>query len=299
MLGGKPSPVAEHEARGDTARIYHEIRQTFRVSGVNLNFRTWAAFQTAFPIIWTAMQPIAAARSFETSSDELRARAVRLASSLPELRVEANLGESQRHQIRQALLLYHYVNPKLLLFTVILRRALAGVRAAGGSVRIPPGPQVPFGAPATMAAMEMVDESPADPRLRRLFGDIRRTLRLPAINSDYRTLALWPDYLDPAWAALKPVAQGPDFAHAAETLARAAIAAAEWFPAPPELEMSRLRQAGEKASLLRVTRDFERVLPSLILNIALLARDWWGVDRLGESPFPVTDAFEAERGDRA
>jgi pimeloyl-ACP methyl ester carboxylesterase len=58
MLGlGKPKPVDEYEARGETERVYHQIRQTLRVTGVNLNFRTWAAFEEFFPAMWDAVQP--------------------------------------------------------------------------------------------------------------------------------------------------------------------------------------------------------------------------------------------------
>src|ERR671910_2398512 len=112
MVGRKPQPIAEHEARGDTARIYHEIRQTLRVTGVNLNFRTWAGFPVFFPVMWTAMQPVAASRAFESASDALRSRAVDLALELPRLHVSAALGESQRYQIARALALYDYINPK-------------------------------------------------------------------------------------------------------------------------------------------------------------------------------------------
>lgn len=52
MSSRKSRPIAEHEAHGDTARIYHEIRQTLRVSGVNLNFRTWATFPHFFSAMW-------------------------------------------------------------------------------------------------------------------------------------------------------------------------------------------------------------------------------------------------------
>lgn len=93
MLKRKRSPIAEHEARGHTARIYHEICQTLRVSGVNLNFRRWATFPEFFPVMWAGMQPLAASDAFESAADGLRARAVDLAFTLPPLQVRAALGE--------------------------------------------------------------------------------------------------------------------------------------------------------------------------------------------------------------
>ena len=78
--------------------------------------------------------------------------------------------------------------------------------------------------------MEMVDEEPSDKRLRQLFSDIKKTLQLSSINSDYRTLALWPDYLEPAWGALKPVVQTEAYREAAVALGDHARAAADRFP---------------------------------------------------------------------
>ena len=296
MLTRMPQPIPEHEACDETARIYHEIRQTLRVSGVNLNFRTWAGFPRFFPVMWSAMQPIAASQAFESGADRVRAHAAALAGELPPLQIEATVGESQRFQIQSALALYHYINPKLLVFTILVRRGLAGEASTAASSGTELGPRVPFGAPRRMAAMEMVDESPADRRLRRLFRDIKTTMRLSSINSDYRTLALWPDYLEPVWVSLKRVVRTDEYRQAAHVLVQEAASVADRFPAPVNLDLRRLKGRGDNmTAVLDVTTRFERLLPPLILNIALLARDWWPGDELRRSPFPITgDAVEAK-----
>jgi len=69
-----------------------------------------------------------------------------------------------------------------------------------------------------MAAMEMVSETPDDKSLRDLFDDIKKTLSLRSVNSDYRTLALWPDYLADAWGRLKPVTGRDEYTAAADRL---------------------------------------------------------------------------------
>lgn len=291
MLTRQHQPIAEHEARGETARIYHELRQTLRVSGVNLNFRTWAAFPRFFPAMWVAMQPVVASRAFESATDDLRARAADLTLGLPALRADTLLGESQRFQLERALALYHYINPKLLLFTVLVERGLAAERT--DSSELSTGnfeAQVPFGPPPSMAPMEMVNENPDDTRLRRLFSDIKKALQLSSVNSDYRTLALWPDYLEAAWTALKPVVQTDAYRQAALTLGDHARKTAGRFPTPPGIELHRLKARGENTdALMQLTGQFERLLPALILNIALFARDMWPDNRLRRSPFPLTD----------
>jgi hypothetical protein len=259
MLSRKPQPVAEHEARGDTARIYHEIRQTLRVTGVNLNFRTWAGFPVFFPVMWAAMQPVAASQPFEAASDGLRSRAVDLGLELPPLHVSAALGQSQRYQLARALALYHYINPKLLLFTVLVKRALAREPIPGASNDTELASRIPFGPPWNMAAMEMVDERPGDARLRRIFQDIKKTLGLSSINSDYRTLGLWPDYLEPAWAALKPTIQTQAYQDAAATLEREAASTADRFATPSIDPLATLRWSIVRGLLPRGSRPLSPV----------------------------------------
>ena len=296
MLTRKPQPVDEHGARGETARIYHEIRQTLRVSGINLNFRTWAGFPHFFATMWAAMQPIAAARAFESASDELRAHAADLSLAFPALGVRAPIGQSQRFQIERALALYHYINPKLLLFTVLVRRGLADERSGNRSFSgLAARGSLPYGSPSNMAGMEMVDENPGERRLRRVFSDIRESLQLSSINSDYRTLALWPDYLEPAWGALRPLLETDAYRGAAHALGARAQRVADGLRIPAGIELPRLAAEGEKAeAVMEVTEQFERLLPPLILNVALFARDWWPAHRLRASPFPVTEQSGTE-----
>src|SRR5262245_6929871 len=64
-------PVQEHEAEGDIERIYHEIRQTLRVSGINLDFRLWAGYERFLPVLWNAVAPNAETIAFEKSADQL------------------------------------------------------------------------------------------------------------------------------------------------------------------------------------------------------------------------------------
>ena len=233
MLGfGKNKPVAEHEAEGEIERVYHEIRQVLRVTGVNLNLRTWATFEKFLPAVWDALRPNLETRVFESAADRIRGEAVSAAASLSRLDAIAavSLGESQRFQIQRALDLYHYINPKLLVLTSAVRLALDGEKigrtAAGEPERIERGE------PTKMFPMEMVAEEPEEKDIRELFDDIKTTLALPTINSDYRTLALWPKYLAAAWQRLRPLIEQSTYKHAADTLRQTARSLARELPLP-------------------------------------------------------------------
>src|SRR3569833_1008818 len=231
-IGGGPTPVPEYEAEGEIERVYHEVRQSLRGTGVNLVFRTWASYPKFLPAAWDALRPNVETTAFEQASDTLRTEAVRQAQSLasPGSLATDGWGESRAHQIRAALELYHSINPKLLVLACAVRQALQGETGTRpADVKAEPAPR---GEPARMYPMEMEAQKPADKAVRRLFKDIQKTLTLPSINSDYRTLALWPDYLAAAWQRLKPICQSPAFAQAGTQLREQAQALARQLPYP-------------------------------------------------------------------
>lgn len=284
----KKQPVAEHEARNEIERVYHEIRQTLRVTGVNLNFRTWAAFGDFLPLVWDAMRANAETRAFESAADQLRADAARAAAKLGplEARSRVSLGESQSFQIHAALDLYYYVTPKLLVFTsaisLLLQEEEIGRANAQESDRLAPG------APGKMYAMEMEAEDPDDERLNELYRDIKETLSLPSVNSYFRALALWPDYLSAAWQRLKLRVQMSEYREAVDQLRESSRALARELPQRLSLDRQAVNDAGADIEEVIETSDlFEQLIPGAILNIALLQLDWRQGAELAVSPFPA------------
>jgi hypothetical protein len=287
---GKPQQVAEHEAEGDIARIYHEIKQSLRVTGINLNFRTWAGYSKFFPAMWAAVRPNVETRAFENAADRLRAEAVHAADALGRLEAASRvqLGESQMYQLRAALHLYHYINPKLLILTSAVRLALEGTPFDHENAAQARTELIERGEPVRMYPMEMVADPLNDARLRQLFDAIQQTLGLSTINSDYRTLALWPDYLAAAWEGLQEIIKGQAYGRASAELRERASTLARSLPYPIPLSRAHVAELGEDVDeLLGVTTAFERLLPALILNIALLELDWQPMEVLSRSPFPA------------
>ena len=298
MLGlGKKKSVAEYEARGEVERVYHEIKPTLRVSGVNLIFRTWASHAKFLPLMWDTVRPNLQTCRFEDAADQIRAEAARSAQTLGPLtaRSQASLGDSEAYQIRAALNLYHYVNPKLLVLPSAVKLSLEGETI--GSDSSDAQPLIARGVPAKMYPMEMESENPDDVELQRLFGDIKETLSLPSINSDYRTLALWPHYLATVWGALKPIIQTDAYQHLVNSLREASRVQAQDLPFPIPLNRQAVTDAGEDVdAVVEVTERFEQLLPGLIINIALCKHDWCSNEELPRSPFPAATRQSHSRG---
>lgn len=294
MLGfSRTKPIAEYAATGEIERVYHEIKQTLRVSGINLNFRTWAGYGDFLPLMWDAFRPNAETRAFESAADQVRAEAVELAESIGALNVRAAAapGDSQAYHIRATLDLYHYVNPKLLVLTSAVLQTLQadgdGQELSGGGAATH-AERIVRGIPARMAPMEMESEEPDDPKLQQTFNDIKTTLQLPAVNSDYRSLALWPDYLQAAWSELKPVVQSASWTLAGNRLRDTARELARRLPCPIALTPAAVAACGTDVDeIIQVSESFEQLLPGLIINIALLQLDWQSPQDLRRSPFPA------------
>lgn len=290
MLGSsKPKPIPEHEAEGEIEQIYHEIRQVLRVTGVNLNFRTWAGFDKFFPIMWRAMRPNLETRAFEHASDRVRAQAAEAAVSIGKVNAaeQALLGPSQSYQVRAALLLYHYINPKLLVLISAVRLALDEEQSAEADINSAPE-LIQRGIPPQMYPMEMIEENPGNKRVKQVFDDIKKTLSLSSLNSDYRTLGLWPSYLASSWERLKPVTQTEFYHEASGRLRDTAGQLSRHLPYPILLCRKQIEEAGENVeAVVKTTEQFEKLLPPLILNMALLAQDWISREQLTASPFPA------------
>ncbi|MGP0593683.1 halocarboxylic acid dehydrogenase DehI family protein [Nitrospira sp. T9] len=286
----KNHPIPEEEADKELDGIFHEIKQVFRVSGVNLNFRTWATYPKFFPVLWESIRPVAETRLFEESSNHIRALAARLAEKLPRLdaATSVGLGESQIFQIQATLDLYHYINPKLLVISSVVEYACQHPAMSEFQPQRPDHELIPRGIPLRMYPMEMIDETPDDATLRRTFRDIQRTLGLPGINSDYRTLALWPEYLCSVWHRLKPVVTHPLYLETALTLREAAQQMASHVLPRLTVSENQLRILGRKRThFLETTAQFTQLLPPLIINIVLISLDWRSRQDLERSPFPI------------
>ena len=286
----RPKPVPERNANGETERVYHEIRQTLRVSGVPLIFRMLAGYRNILPLIWDELRPNLETREFENSADRIRARAVQTAQTLLSSNKPSILsGESQRYQIQRALTLYHYIDPKILLLTSALTISLHGETVGWSAVDSHELPLIATGIPPNMYAMELADPG-SEPQLSDTFEEIKNALSLPAANSEYRTLALWPEYLCSAWARLRPLVKNAHYRRAAEELRQLSIHLARRLPLPIGLSLRTIDASGEDSDhVLRTVERFESLLPILILNNCFLLLEWFQERELVESPFPASD----------
>jgi hypothetical protein len=289
-LNKRVHPLVEGESSAETARLFHEIRQTLRLTGVPLPLRALAARESRFPALWAAVLPNAETRAFEEAADRLRDEAVHAAARLDRLSVlgRAQLGESQAFQAEAALLLLHYMDAKLLLLFSTLASALEDAPPAPlpgqgrGSSEL-----IERGAPARMAPLELVDEPVEDEALKKVFRDIRRALGCAELPQDFRVLALWPRYLTPAWQRLKPVARSVEWKETAARLLALSRELARTLPHPVSIARPAPGEGEDPRALLGELKALEAEGSLLVADAALLILDWQAPELARRSPFPA------------
>ena len=156
----RPKPISERSATGELERVYHEIKETLRVTGVPLIFRTLAGYENILPLFWDQLHSNLQTRDFETGADRIRVRAAQASAILVPSRGQARvmLGESQRFQIQRALSLYHYVNPKILLLMSALKISLHGENIGRADANLGSVPLIARGVPRRMYPLELASD---------------------------------------------------------------------------------------------------------------------------------------------
>jgi Halocarboxylic acid dehydrogenase DehI len=294
----RPKPISERVATGEIERVYHEIKQTLRVTGVPLNFRTIAGYDNILPLFWDELHSNLQTRDFETGADRIRARAAQSSAALLPAHGQplVMLGESQRFQIQRALKLYHYINPKLLLLTSALKISLHGENIGRADADMSSTPLIARGIPRKMYPMEFASDPHDDERVQGTYDDIQRTMSLSAVFGEYRTLALWPEYLISSWQQLKPMLRLSVYREAAEELRQLSVHLARELPFPVRVTLRSIEAAGEEPEqVLRIVERFESLLPSLILNNSFLLLDWLNEQEVKDSPYPASDRHQPLR----
>ena len=279
-----PVGVSESEATGKTAAIFADIKSTLRVPIVSLMFRILARYPDYLQVAWQELKPNAQTLYFEQQADEIRRYAVEAVRSLGQ---SPELPEAASSVLR----IFHYVNPKLLLAIGALRSATSGQLPRLQALSPDLKRQIQPGIPAEAGNVDLVALESASPETTAVFDDIRRTLDLPVVNSQYLALAQWPDYLRAAWQALKPVTESPDYPRIERTLLQYVDQTISALPYRMTITPHALRQSGLSESDLdgihAALRMFHAALPGMVAGTAFLSVGAFGHEA-AESPFPAT-----------
>lgn len=266
-------PVPEFEAAGRLAKVYAKTKAGLGVPWMGVVAMAFAHYPSFYQRLWTGLEPTVRGVAFRGACDRLRqtakaeAGALAAPSILPRLRA-LGYGEAEIEEIRACNEVFSEGNMPYLLLAAVARRLLEGCDWPGGG-------EVGGAAQANGAPKPpLMEAHHADPATAAVYADIRETLGLPFVNTDYRAFARWPSYFAPTWADLKSVVQSDGYEARVARVHEKAVELAAALPNPTGLGAAELCAAAEQDAaldeVLSVVRLFQWLLPGLAVNVAFL-----------------------------
>lgn len=121
----------------------------------------------------------------------------------------------------------------------------------------------------------------AGERIRQVYEDVQRTLRVPFVNLIFRTLANDPDYLVPAWEQLAPALRTRAFERAADELREEAL-----LEPVPDSSGVNWEDTGPMEKIRAFNDTIHYVLPKLLLVATAWDEGEFGGGRGDQSETP-------------
>ncbi|MCL5957944.1 MAG: halocarboxylic acid dehydrogenase DehI family protein [Chloroflexi bacterium] len=268
--------VEPNYAPAEVREIYQDVQNVLGVPWVPALFQGYAIYPPFLELIWRRMRTLAQTDQFLEDALDIAEEACQRMSQIYKPGYhggsvfEGGPEHGVREQICHTLRAFEYGNPQLFILQAALTRALEGEVIEGR--RIPSTAQRRGESPFRWLCVHLVGETEAQPKTRRIYADIRQTLGVPLVNSDYRALARWPDYLAVAWNDLKPLISSEAYRREQNELAEKAILALDRFAHPFWLSAEDYCSLGLSETDVTNIRDvagvFWGLLPGLILNVA-------------------------------
>ncbi|MBD2073526.1 SDR family NAD(P)-dependent oxidoreductase [Phormidium sp. FACHB-592] len=249
-----------------------DIQDTLGIPWKPANWRAYAMYPTVMQLFWQRLKPATQAESFLEDAIAITEQVYRDTYDWYQPGYQIDVDEAQRRHIQRELGAFSFGNPQLLIQQIALSKVLAGeIVGQDGKTEIRRGPHAYRHPEIQFIGEQSAQEVSTE--LQRVYQDLKQTLGVPFVNSDYQALAHWSDFFIAAWEDIKRWRDRPEF----ELLKQAIIQRAEEAA-------SRLRPAvviGEQEvrDLLENPEDFEQiqqkvqlfndVLPELIIQNAL------------------------------
>jgi Halocarboxylic acid dehydrogenase DehI len=275
--------VRESEATDERAReAFRDIKNALRVPLVNLIFQAWAAYPRFLDVTWRRLRPSVLTVEFAELAGSIDAKVRegtdtwQIADHAELLRARA-VGENEIQRMREIVDLFTEVNPKLAILAnavdvALNRKPVGGVGTKG------PHRDEERERPKEFRGVRfsLIDERDAPPRVRAIYEDMKTTLALPFIETEYRAMASYPDWLEVWWKDCKPLAQDEEYSALGRALAKAAVEAAKLLPhrlylSDDLIESCEIDET-KRVELRRINGTFVRLLPGLIMNLEVARR---------------------------
>lgn len=271
----KVAPVPEHLADPALKAVYEDTKAALQVPWMGVVTMSFARYTHFYAALWNGFRDLSSSKEFVTACHDLRqdAEAASLGASsiLPRLS-ELGYTEPELDQIRTQIEIFSHGNMPYLLMATAARILLEGNEI--GTSRNISKSEASLHGPAAGGKLILMEPHHAERQLRDLYEDLKATIGLPFLNTDYRALARWPSYFDVAWRGLKPHVGTQAYDDAVTRVHKKATDLVMALPNPANLTSASLVAAAERdgglAEVLSVVRLFQWLLPGLVVNVAFM-----------------------------
>jgi hypothetical protein len=269
------APIPENLAEPALKRMYEDTKATLQVPWMGVVTMAFARHPRFYAALWGGLRDLSASAEFLAACRELRQEAEAPSLGAPSILQklhELGYTEPEIAEIRALIEIFSHGNMPYLLIATAARILLEGNEI--GTSRSISKPAQSCHGPAVGRSLVLMEPHHAERQLQDLYEDLKSTLGLPFLNTDYRALARWPSYFDVAWRSLKPLIGVSIYDEAVERVHKKAVALVLSLPNPAGLTSVSLVAAADQdigaASVLGVVRLFQWLLPGLIVNVAYL-----------------------------
>jgi hypothetical protein len=267
-------PLPEYLVDGDRKGFYDDTKAVLQVPWMGVVTMAFSHYPGFYATLWHGVRELCLSAEFIAACARLRRCAETAAGTLSPSPIRPQLealGYAPREidQIGEMLEIFSHGNMPYLLLATQARLLLEG-GALSGQREATPDPR--RHAPQVSVPLVLLEPHHVEPAIRALYDDIRATLGLPFVNTDYRALARWPTYFTQAWNDLRAHPPTARYAHLAEEIHVTAVDLVRTLPNPGGLTSAALQAAANADAtvdeILAVVRLFQWLLPGLVLNVA-------------------------------
>ena len=273
----KIAPIPEHLAEPALKEIYEDTKAALQVPWMGVVAMSFARYPRFYTTLWGGFRELSASAEFLAACHELRQEVESASLSVPSILQklhELGYTEPEIAEIRALIEIFSHGNMPYLFIATAARLLLEGSEI--GTSRSISKPVQSRHGPAAGGKLVLMEPHHAERQLQALYDDLKSTIGLPFLNTDYRALARWPSYFDVAWRSLRPLIGTPAYDEAVERVHKKAVALVLALPNPGELTSAMLVAAANEdtgaESVLDVVRLFQWLLPGLVVNVACMRK---------------------------
>ena len=268
------NPVPEYLADEKLRAVYEDTKLVLQVPWMGVVTMAFAHYPKFYGALWGGMRSLATSAEFVAACRVLRSSAEEEASKLASTQLVERLrglgyADRELDEIRGQIEVFSHGNMPYLLIATAARLLLEGQDLSSERWTTPF--EGSHGSP-NQIRLTLIEPHHADAPTRKVYEEIKTTLGLPFVNTDYRALARWPSYFAMAWDDLRPHIDTEEYRGCLERIHVLAVDLIRGLPNPGELTSAQFRDSaahdGRFDEIVEVVRLFQWLLPGLVVNVA-------------------------------